>query len=136
MYNACAELLSKPLMMQQWVEEADRDDPLIPLKEQYKALSYYHLPDGRVVGLWKEGLTAISTDNGKSWPGPVRAPGLVTANAKIWGQRTSDGKYATVYNPSDFRWPLAISVSNDGLKYKNLLLVNGGDHHHALRRSL
>jgi len=123
--QACEELLSKPLMMQQWVEEADRDDPLIPLKEQYKALSYYHLPDGRVVGLWKEGLTAISTDSGKSWPGPVRAPGLVTANAKIWGQRTSDGKYATVYNPSDFRWPLAISVSNDGLEYKNLLLVNG-----------
>jgi hypothetical protein len=41
------------------------------------------------------------------------------------GQKTSDGKYATVYNPSEFRWPLAISVSDDGLKYKNLLLVNG-----------
>ena len=45
--------------------------------------------------------------------------------AKIWGQRTSDGKYATVYNPSEFRWPLALSVSDDGLNYKNLLLVNG-----------
>src|SRR5690606_13620507 len=32
---------------------------------------------------------------------------------------------ATVYNPSEFRWPLAISVSDDGLHYKNLLLVNG-----------
>jgi hypothetical protein len=30
-----------------------------------------------------------------------------------------------VYNPSEFRWPLAVSVSDDGLKYKNLLLVNG-----------
>jgi hypothetical protein len=30
-----------------------------------------------------------------------------------------------VYNPSEFRWPLALSVSDDGLNYKNLLLVNG-----------
>jgi len=65
-------------------------------------------------------------DEGKTWQyNPTRAPGFVNANAKIWGQRTSDGKYATVYNPSEFRWPLAISVSDDGLNYKNLLLVNG-----------
>jgi hypothetical protein len=30
-----------------------------------------------------------------------------------------------VYNPSEFRWPLAISTSKDGLNYTNLLLVNG-----------
>ncbi|MGD0341795.1 MAG: hypothetical protein ABSA76_08835 [Bacteroidales bacterium] len=123
--RACNELLDKPLMMQQWVEEADRDDPLIPLKQQYKALSYYHLPDKRVVGLWKEGLTSISNDDGKTWPTPVRAPGIVTANAKIWGQKTSDGKYALIYNPSDFRWPLAISVSNNGLEYTSLWLLHG-----------
>lgn len=123
--TACNELLENPLMMQQWVEEADRDDPLIPLKKQYKALSFYHLPDRRVAGLWKEGLTSVSEDEGRTWLTPVRAPGIVTSNAKIWGQRTSDGKYATVYNPSDFRWPLAVSVSRDGLEYTNLLLVNG-----------
>lgn len=124
--QACDELLSKPLMMQQWVEEADRDDPLIPLPEQYKAFSYYHLPDGRVVGLWKHALTSISEDGGESWlyP-PVRAPHFVNSNAKIWGQRTSDGNYATVYNPSEFRWPLAISVSKNGLDYDSLLLVQG-----------
>jgi hypothetical protein len=54
-----------------------------------------------------------------------RAPGFVNSNAKIWGQKTTDGKYATVYNPSEFRWPLAVSVSENGLEYKNLLLVNG-----------
>jgi hypothetical protein len=124
--EACNELLANPLMMQQWVEEADRDDPLIPLKKQLKAFSYYHLPDGRVVGLWKHALTSVSDDGGNTWMyEPVRAPGFVNANAKIWGQRTSDGRYATVYNPSEFRWPLAISVSDDGLNYKNLLLVNG-----------
>ncbi len=124
--EACNELLSNKLMTQQWNEEADRKDPLITLQKQYKAFSYYHLPDGRVVGLWKNALTAISTDNGKSWPeNASRAPGFVNSNAKIWGQKTSDGNYATVYNPSEYRWPLAISTSKNGLDYTNLLLVNG-----------
>jgi hypothetical protein len=123
---ACEEILATPLLMQQMVEEADRDDALIPLKKDFKAFNYYHLPDGNVVGLWKYALTSISKDEGKTWQyNPLRAPGFVNANAKIWGQRTSDGKYATVYNPSEFRWPLALSVSDDGLNYKNLLLVNG-----------
>lgn len=124
--QACEELLSDPLMMQQWVEEQDRDDPLIPLKKQYKAFSYYHLPDDRVVGLWKHALTSISEDGGRTWEyDPVRAPGFVNSNAKIWGQRTSDGRYATVYNPSEFRWPLAVSTSDNGLEYEDLLLVHG-----------
>ncbi len=124
--EACNELLATPLMMQQWVEEADRDDELIPLKKEYKAFSYYHLPDGRVVGLWKNALTSISKDQGKTWMYNVtRAPKFVNSNAKIWGQKLSDGRYATVYNPSEFRWPLALSMSNDGLNYNNLLLVNG-----------
>jgi hypothetical protein len=124
--EACKELLANPLITQQWSEEADRNDPLIPLKKDYKAFSFYHLPDGRVVGLWKHALTAISNDNGKTWPEQaVRAPGFVNSNAKIWGQRLSNGMYATVYNPSEFRWPLAISTSPDGLNYTNLLLVNG-----------
>lgn len=123
---ACDELLATPLQMQQMVEEADRNDPLIPLKKDFKAFCYYHLPNGNVVGLWKYALTSISKDEGKTWQyNPLRAPGFVNANAKIWGQKTSDGKYATVYNPSEFRWPLAVSVSNDGLDYKSLLLVNG-----------
>lgn len=123
---ACNELMANPLMMQQWVEEADRNDALIPYKRPVKAFSYYHLPDGRVVGLWKHALTSISVDGGKSWRyDPLRAPGFVNSNAKIWGQRTSDGRFATVYNPSEFRWPLAVSTSDNGLEYKDLLLVNG-----------
>jgi hypothetical protein len=124
--TACEEILATPLLMQQMVEEADRNDPLIPLKKDFKAFNYYHLPNGNVVGLWKYALTSISKNEGKTWQyNPTRAPGFVNANAKIWGQKTSDGKYATVYNPSEFRWPLALSVSDDGLNYKNLLLVNG-----------
>lgn len=123
---ACEEILNTPLLMMQTVEEADRNDSLIPLKKDFKAFNYYHLPNGKVVALWKYALTSISKDEGKTWQyNPLRAPGFVNANAKIWGQRTGDGKYATVYNPSEFRWPLAVSVSSDGLNYKNLLLVNG-----------
>ena len=123
---ASDEILATPLLMMQTVEEGDRNDPLIPLQKDFKAFNYYHLPNGSVVGLWKSALTSISKDEGRTWQyNPTRAPGFVNANAKIWGQKTSDGKYATVYNPSEFRWPLAISVSDDGLKYKNLLLVNG-----------
>lgn len=55
----------------------------------------------------------------------LRAKGFVNSNAKIWGQRLSDGTYATVYNPSEFRWPLAISLSKDGLEYTTLNLVHG-----------
>lgn len=124
--KACDEILGNPLYMMQMVEESDRNDPLIPLKKNYKAFSYYHLPDGKVVGMWKHALTSISADGGRSWSEPVeRAKGFVNSNAKIWGQRTADGRYVTVYNPSEFRWPLALSVSEDGLNYTNLLLVHG-----------
>ena len=124
--KACDELLSKPLIMQQWVEEADRDDSLIPLKKEVKAFSFYHLPSGKAIGLWKHALTTESVDEGKTWLySPMRAPGFINSNAKIWGQKTADGKFATVYNPSEFRWPLAVSTSTDGLNYTNLLLVNG-----------
>ncbi len=124
--QACQEILDNPLYMMQWVEEADRDDPLIPLKKEYKAFNFYHLPDGKVACLWKHALTSISEDGGKTWAEPVeRAKGFVNSNAKIWGQRLSDGSYATVYNPSEFRWPLAISTSADGLNYTTLNLVHG-----------
>lgn len=125
--EACDELLANPLYMMQWVEEADRNDPLIPLQKPYKAFSYYKLADNQtVVALWKHALTTLSNDGGKTWPNEVsRAPGFVNSNAKIWGQRTTDGKYATVYNPSEFRWPLAVSTSLDGLEYTDLYLVHG-----------
>jgi hypothetical protein len=124
--RSCQEILDNPLYMMQWVEEADRNDPLIPLHKEYKAFNSYTLPDGRIVSLWKHALTSMSQDGGKTWAEPIlRAKGFVNSNAKIWGQRLSDGMYATVYNPSEFRWPLAISLSRDGLEYTTLNLVHG-----------
>ena len=124
--KACDEILANPRYRMQWVEEADRNDPLIPLNKPYKAYCDYTLPDGRLVSLWKHALTSISSNGGKNWEEPVeRAKGFVNSNAKIWGQRLSDGSYATVYNPSEYRWPLAISLSKDGLNYTTLNLVHG-----------
>lgn len=123
---ACQEILDNPLYRMQWVEESDRNDSIIPLKKGYKAFCYYHLPDGNIACLWKHALTSISKDDGNTWLEPVeRAKGFVNSNAKIWGQRLTDGTYATVYNPSEFRWPLAISTSIDGLEYTTLNLING-----------
>ena len=81
----------------------------------------------------------MSYDSGNTWKEPVkRAHGFVNSNAKIWGQRLSDGTYATVYNPAEYRWPLAISLSNDGLEYTTLNLVNGEvtpERHYGLYKS-
>lgn len=124
--RACEEMLTNPRVLMQWVEESDRGDALIPVKEDYKAYNDYTLPDGRIVAMWKHALNSVSSDGGKTWERPIqRAKGFVNSNAKIWGQRLSDGMYATVYNPSEYRWPLALSLSKDGLEYTTLNLVNG-----------
>lgn len=124
--KAVAEIYANPRIRMGWVEESDRGDAIIPLDKGYKAYCDYTLPDGRLVALWKHALTTISADGGNTWEQPVeRAKGFVNSNAKIWGQRLSDGTYATVYNPSEFRWPLAISLSSDGLNYTTLNLING-----------
>ena len=124
--QACEEILANPRYRMQWVEEADRNDPLIPLHKEYKAYCDYTLPDGRIASLWKHALTSVSDDGGLTWAQPVeRAKGFVNSNAKIWGQRLSDGTYATIYNPSEYRWPLGISLSKDGLEYTTLNLMQG-----------
>ena len=125
--KACREMMDNPLYRMQMVEEADRNDPMLPLNKPYKAFCYYYLPDNRIVGLWKHALTSISNDGGNTWEEPVeRAKGFVNSNAKIWGQKLSDDTYATVYNPAEYRWPLAISLSNDGFHASRY----GKAHHH------
>jgi len=124
--KACEALLADPMQRMQWVEESDVNDPLLPLPNRQKAFCGYTLPNGWKVGLWKHAVTSISADGGATWRTPLcRAPGMVNSNAKIWGQRLSDGLYATVYNPAEYRWPLALSLSTDGLDYTTLSLVHG-----------
>lgn len=124
--QACNELLANRLYTQQWAEEQNPDDPIISLKQRNnKAFCFYHLDDGRVVGLWKQARTAISHDEGATWTKVSPADGIINGNGKIWGQKTSDGKFALIYNPSLFRWPLALSLSDDGLCYRHLFAIHG-----------
>ncbi|OMP79185.1 hypothetical protein [[Flexibacter] sp. ATCC 35208] len=130
--NACAALLSDRLMNFQWLDEDSGNDDFYPNFKTYKdsvnALSYFHRKDGKVVALWKKSWTALSDDEGKTFSKPVRVPTLLMAGGKNWGQRTKDGRYAMVYNPietQEYRYPLALVTSDDGIIFDDLLLVHG-----------
>ena len=121
--DACEALLADKLVTLQWWEE-DRSEDGYYTAPGYKALSYFHLDDGRVVGLWKWSKAAISADEGASWTPVADVPSLIMAGGKIWGQRTSDDRFALVYNPNpegNHRWPLAVVTSDDGIEYDNML---------------
>lgn len=128
--RACDSLLANKLITLQWWEEDRGKDGFYPnLGDQVlKALSFYHRKDGAVVGLWKDAWAALSRDEGNSWSTPVQEPSLVMSKAKVWGQRTPDGRYVLVYNPTRdnrHRWPLAMVTSDDGEKFDQLLAVVG-----------
>lgn len=126
--EACESVLADSLVCQQWKEEHGDADELVRLKGNYKAFCWYTLPDGRVVGLWKWSLAGMTSDRGRTWDWVGETPEIETAGSKVWGQRTSDGRYALVYNPTTnnkLRWPLAVVTSDDGLHFSELLAVAG-----------
>jgi Sialidase-like, CBM domain len=136
--EACDALLADPLKTMQWWEE--EGDPSTLFKaapstrfpngrmRRWEAPSVFHRKDGVAVAVWKWSGAALSTDEGKTWSNVVAVPTIVTAGAKVWGQRTSDGRYALVYNPADdgyHRWPLAVVSGDDGISFDHMLLVEG-----------
>lgn len=128
--EACEALLGDRLMTLQWWEHDRGRDGFFPFepKEVTKALSYYHRPDGVVVALWKHQWSALSGDEGETWTEVVKSPTLWTCGAKVWGQRTADGRYALVYDHSATRrnrFPLSIMTGEDGHAFDNLLCLNG-----------
>ena len=126
--EACEALLADRLMTLQWWDEDRGLDGFYSVKKAGQALSFYHRKDGKVVALWKWSLCALSADEGESFSTPVKVPTLTMDGAKIWGQRTADGRYALVYNPvadSDRRYPLAIVTGEDGVIFDTMLLVHG-----------
>lgn len=132
--EACEALLANPLVTQQWAEEQGDEDELITVKSKdggaffNKAFCWYNLDDGTTIGLWKWMKCAVSHDEGKTWSEVTDTPTIQHTGAKIWGQRTSDGKYALVYNPhtnNSHRWPLAVAISKDGLVYDKLMCAAG-----------
>jgi hypothetical protein len=129
---ACESLLAHKLMTQQWWEEDRAQDGFFAVAgdETFsaKALSFYHRADGMAVGVWKGGYAALSADEGHTWSKPVRCPTIAETYAKLWGQRTSDGRYALVYDPCEgwqVRRPLAVVTSSDGARYAHMLAVHG-----------
>ncbi len=129
--DACEALLADKLVTLQWWEMDRAKDgfyAIDPGDREIKALSYYHRPDGVVVGLWKAQLAALSPDEGKSWTPLATTPTILECNAKTWGQRTEDGRYALVYNHSATRrnrFPLIVITGEDGYEFDNMLVVHG-----------
>jgi hypothetical protein len=129
--EACRSLLADKLVTLQWWEDDRGEDGFGPIPEddvnyiEPKALSYYERPDGVTVGLFKSGLAALSPDRGLTWvKGRHHFP---EGAAKIWGQRTDDGRYALVYDHSATnrnRYPLVVVTGEDGYAFDNLLTVH------------
>ncbi|MHC4474065.1 MAG: PA14 domain-containing protein [Planctomycetota bacterium] len=124
-------LLANKLMIQQWYEE-DQDNSegffsFEPNRTRYgKAFNWYVLPDDRIVGMWKWKKMVVAN---KWEPGQISQQGqgkdIYYGGAKIWGQKTSDGKYALVYNPvrnTTWRHPLSVTTSKDGMNFDTHLL--------------
>lgn len=121
--KACDELLKNKLVTRQWWEE-QRFDTEFFKQPGAQAFCYYSIDDKKVVGLYKNALVTISEDGGETWGEFVKCSSIETSTGKIWGEKTQDGNYALVYNPSTdsmHRWPLAVATSKDGIHFYNLL---------------
>jgi hypothetical protein len=125
--DACAALLKDKLHTLSWWEQ-DRSTDGFYTVEGGIAPSFYHRADGKVVALWKQARAALSSDEGLTWSPIVKAESLIMASGKNWGQRTADGRFAMVHNPSkddSHRWPLALMTSDDGIQFDGMLAVHG-----------
>jgi len=129
--KACDELLNNKLITLQWWEEDRSKDGFYktnPGIKSPKAFDFFHRPDGVVVGLWKQSLTALSPDNGQSWTDLVNSNTFKAGSAKMWGQKTKDGRYAIVYDHSATgrnRYPMIVMTSDDGHDFDNMLFLDG-----------
>ena len=144
--QACDALLADKLITLQWWEEDRGKDGFFALDPgdvknaatfsanvttsagAGKAFCFYHRPDGKVVGLWKNQFSALSTDDGTSWTPITQNKTLWTCGAKTWGQRTDDGRYAIVHDHSATRrnrFPMVIMSSDDGHIFDDLLCLRG-----------
>lgn len=123
--DACREYLDNRLVVQQWWEEQRYDKELFTVPGG-QALSYYTLPDGDVMGVYKNGFVIRSKDGGETWTDRIPSYSLETNTAKVWGQKTTDGRYALVYNPSRngaHRWPLAVVTGENGEDFSEMLAL-------------
>ena len=126
--KACEEALDNKLITLQWEEDRATDASYMFRLEDVepRAFSFYRRPDGVIVGLWKDQLTALSPDDGRTWTELARARTFTTSGSKVWGQRTGDGRYAIVYNHSATRrnrFPLVVMTADDGHSFDDMLVL-------------
>jgi len=144
--QACESILSDKLMSLQWWEEDRGKDgfyainpgevrgaheftaTMVTSRGAGKAFCFFHRPDNVVVGVWKNQWSALSPDNGKTWTPITKSPSLSVCGAKLWGQRTDDGRYALVYNHTQIRgnrFPMVVMTGDDGHEFDNMLCLQG-----------
>lgn len=141
--EACRQLLADTIYLEQqdrgrllgerrmkWHDATSWPDGKVPGDNDKwvcgKAWSFYRRPDGVRVGISKMGWCTCSTDDGATWAQPDVPPTLVTGKAKVWTQRTADGRFALVYNPSKRqRFPLAMVTGDDGRTFGGMRIVQG-----------
>lgn len=124
---ACEELLGDGAMIRQMFEEQRFDKNLFPNPGD-EALCFYTVAPNKLMGVYKRGRVSISEDNGRTWGPIIPNPTVKTATGKVWGQRTSDGQYALMYNPTtdgQHRWPIAVVTGPDGHDFDHMLSVTG-----------
>lgn len=124
---ACEELLRNGACMRQMYEEQRFDKALFPTPAG-EALSYYTVSEDEIIGMYKKGLVSVSRDGGATWSLPERQGSVCTATGKVWGQKTSDGRYTLMYNPTtdgQHRWPIAAVTGEDGHRFDGMAAVTG-----------
>jgi len=123
--TACEALLADHLMTVQWWEEEQLDETNF-YRFRGKAASLVTRPDGSVLGIWKNRIVGVTRDRGESWQRRSFAENVPSNGSKYWLQRTHDGRYALVLNPTNRnRHPLAVMLSDDSETFRELLAVHG-----------
>ena len=57
-------------MREQWWDEEHLDDDFSRVRRSHgsqEAFNWFHRKDGKLVGLWKWSMAALSSDEGKTW---------------------------------------------------------------------
>jgi hypothetical protein len=121
---ACNALLADRRYTTQWWEEDRATDGFYDLT--LKAISTVRRPDGSLLAIAKDAQHAVSTNEGHTWQRLGFVSGLPVNSSKYWLQRTSDQRYALVFNPTNrLRHPLAIATSDDTANFGGLLSIHG-----------
>jgi hypothetical protein len=141
--RSCEELLANRMYLEQqdrgrllgsrrmkWHDPAAWPGGVVPGDNEKwvcgKAFSFYQCPDNVWIGVSKMGWVTSSADNGNTWSQPYVPASLVTGKAKVWSQRTADGRFALVYNPSKSnRFPLVAVAGEDGVNFSDMRIIQG-----------